>query len=254
VTPPPSLSDRLPPPAPHPALLEAVEGMRPVRTRSPGRTALLLLAAGAIFPLAMLAYRHLRRDLSALPVLWVAAAAAAWTIAVVATLTSAVIPRRGEVLPNVVWAGRAALLAALGLLALGLFGTVDAPGYTLAPPSFRWGWWHCTRFGLAVTVPTLFAAALTLRGLYPFGGRRIGAAVGAAGGALAGLTLHFLCPYGGGAHVGLVHAGGVVIGAVLGALLLGPLLRFADAPALVEQPVSGEGSGPAHPPASDRPG
>jgi hypothetical protein len=229
-------------------LLEVVERMQPVRTRSPWRTALLLLAAGAVFPLCMLAFRHLRRDLSYLPVLWVVAAAATWTVGLVATLTSAVIPRRGEVLPNAVWAGRAALVAALGLLALGVLGTVDAPGETLTPPSFAWGWWHCTSLGLAGTGPLLIAGALVLRGLYPLGGRRVGAALGAAGGALAGLTLHFLCPYGGGAHVGLVHGGGVVVGAVLGALLLGPLLRSRDARELVDERIRAEGSGPGRPP------
>jgi hypothetical protein len=236
VTPSPGLSDRLPPPPPHPALLDAVAGMRPVRTRAPWRTAFLLLAAGVVFPLGRLAYGHLRGDLSYLPLLWMVAGTAAWTIALAAVLTSAVIPRRGEVLANPVWAGRAALVAAIALVALGLIATVDAPGKTLSPRSFGWGWWHCIRFGLGVTGPILVVGAVALRGLHPFGGLRIGAALGAAGGALAGLALHFLCPYGGGAHVGLAHGGGLVVGAVLGALLLGPLLRTRVAQPLNRTP------------------
>jgi hypothetical protein len=213
-------------------LLAAVGDMRPVRLRVPWRSALVLLAVGALFPIYVLAVRRLRGDLADLPPLWVAAAASWWGIAVAATLASAVAPRRGEVLPNAMQAGRAAVLAAVALVALGLFGTVDAPGKTLPPPSFAWGWWHCTRFGLGVTGPLLLVAAFMLRRLHPLGARSIGAALGATGGALAGLALHFLCPYGGGAHVGLAHGGGVVLGAALGALLLGPFLRSAPAPPL----------------------
>jgi len=57
------------------------------------------------------------------------------------------------------------------------------------------------------------------------GSWRVAAALGAAGGALGGLTLHFICGFGGGLHVGLAHAGAVVLGAGIGALVLSPFLR-----------------------------
>jgi hypothetical protein len=201
--------------------------MQPVRTRVPLRTALLVLAAGAVVPVLRLLSRPLRPDLPHLAPLWVVVVAAAWASAAAVALARAVIPPRGEVLPNPARAARAALLASASLIGLGLLGSVQVPGETLRPPSFALGWWHCTRFGLAVTGPMLVVGALALRRLHPLGGTAIGAAVGAAGGALAGLTLHFVCGYGGGAHVGLAHGGGVAVGALLGALLLGPLVRSA---------------------------
>ena len=49
----------------------------------------------------------------------------------------------------------------------------------------------------------------------------------AAAGTRSGLVLHGLCPYGGAAHVGLAHGGGVVIGALLGMLWLPLIARIA---------------------------
>jgi hypothetical protein len=215
----------LPPPPPSPALLAAVGAMKPVHTRVPARAALLLLASGVVFPVAALALRPLRADLPFLPTWWVVLVAALWAGAALLSLASAVIPRRGEVLPDAGRAGRAAAVVAGGLVLLGLLGGVEGPDRAIQPASFAGGLWHCLRFGLPVTLPMVLVAAVLLRRLHPLGGRRIGAAVGAAGGALAGLTLHFVCPFASGAHVGLAHGGGVVLGAVLGALLLGAAAR-----------------------------
>jgi hypothetical protein len=122
---------------------------------------------------------------------------------------------------------RVAVLAALTLVLTGLLFTVDAPGVTILPKT-RWAgflplWWHCVAFSLKATVPMLVAASIGLRRMTVVNLSYLGVPIGAVGGALSGLTLHGLCPYGGAAHVGLAHGGGVVIGAVLGALWL-PLL------------------------------
>jgi negative regulator of sigma F NrsF-like protein len=212
------------PPPPGAALLQAVGDMKPVRTRAPLRTLLVVLAAGLVLPIAAVV-RRTRADLPFLPVLWVVAMAVAWTVGVIAPLVAAVLPRRGEVLPDGGRAGRVAAVCASLLVLLGLLATVDAPGRTTIPESFPRAWWHCVSFGLKIMVPVFILSAVVLRRLHPVGSWRVAAALGAAGGALGGLTLHFICSYGGGLHVGLAHAGGVVIGAVLGALVLAPFLK-----------------------------
>jgi hypothetical protein len=160
----------------------------------------------------------------------VAALAVAWTAAILATLLRSTVPRKAEVLPDPARAGWTAGLAAATLLLLGLFATVSAPGATMIPattwPSFARSWWHCTGISLAAIFPILLLGGLIQRRLFPSGGIRIAAALGAAAGAIAGLSLHFICPIGGALHVGFAHAGAVTLGALLGMLLLPPLLRL----------------------------
>lgn len=212
------------PPPPGAALLDAVRTMQPVRSRVPARTLALLLAVGLVWPVVAV-LRRTRADLPYLPVVWVVLMALAWSAGVIAPLVAALLPRRGEVLPDTARAGRVAALCASLLVLLGLVATVDAPGVTSVPESFARGWWHCVSFGLKIAAPVLIASALVLRRLHPVGSWRVAAALGAAGGALGGLTLHFICGYGGGLHVGLAHAGAVVLGGVIGAVVLAPFLR-----------------------------
>jgi len=215
-----------PPAPPSPALLASVQGMRPVRTRVPFRTLLVVAAAAVVFPTVAVSIYPLRRDLGALPPLWFAAVAVAWLAGFLIPLSAALLPRPGQVLPNGGRARRAAVLASLTLVLVGLLFTIDAPGVTILPAT-RWAgfghlWWHCISFSFKVTIPAVIVGAIALRKLATGAAHlaRLGAAIGAAGGALSGLTLHGLCPYGGAAHVGLAHGGGVVIGALIGALWL----------------------------------
>ncbi len=217
-------------PAPSPALQAQIDSIRPVRTRVPLRSLVLLGLAGAAVVCTYLLVFGPRRDLAALPLSWVVAMAIAWSAGTLGSMARATVPRTGEVLPDPARAGWTAALVAAGLLLLGLFATVNAPGLTIIPaatwPSFiRW-WWHCTALSLRAIFPLLLLAGFLQRRLFPVGGFRIAAALGAAAGATAGLGLHFICPIGGALHVGLAHAGAVTLGALLGMLLLPPLLRF----------------------------
>jgi hypothetical protein len=212
-------------PPPGPALLAAVGSLRPVRTRAPGLALLAVLAAAAVHPLVVTATLGPRRDLPYLPPAWVAAAALVWAAAAALLFARALLPRRGDVLPDTARAGRAAAAAAVLLVAFGAFATVNAEGRTAIPASFVDGWLHCTAFTAKVLGPVLLVGLFALRRLHPIGGWRVGAALGAAAGAVAGLSLHFLCALGGGLHVGLAHAGGVGLGAALGAVALGRFLR-----------------------------
>ena len=216
-------------PPPNAALLAAIVEMKPVRTRVPLTALLILAGTAAAIVAAFLIARGLRPDLHALPAAWVVAMALAWATGLATVLLAVALPRRGDVLPDTARAGRAALVVSIGLILLGLVATVDAPGATRMPRgTFAADWWHCTRVSLGLTLPFLLVGALCLRRLFPLGGIRAAAALGAAGGAVAGLTLHFNCPLGGGLHVGLAHAGGVALGALLGMLLLPRLLRAPD--------------------------
>ena len=221
----------LPPPPPSAALMASVAEMRPVRTRVPFRALMIVAVAACVFPVAALALFPLRKALSALPPLWFAGVGLVWLAGFIVPLTFAILPRARQVLPDGARAGRTALLASLTLVLMGLLLTVDAPGVTILPRTTWEGfwhlWWHCVSFSFKVTVPAVLVGAFCLRKVAVARLWQLGAAVGAAGGALSGLTLHGLCPYGGSAHVGLAHGGGVVIGAVLGALWLPVLTRLA---------------------------
>jgi hypothetical protein len=216
--------DALPAPPPSAALLQAMSDLRPVRPRVPARALAAILAVGLAYPALVLVLKGPRFDLPFLPVAWVAVMALLWAAGVVVPLGAAVLPRRDEVLPSASRAATAATAAALVLLALGFFATVNAPGKTIIDPSAA-RVLHCLATAAVVIAPVLLVAAFALRRLHPMGAARVAAAVGAAGGALGGLTLHFLCPYGGGVHVGAGHAGGVILGAVAGALVLGRFVR-----------------------------
>jgi hypothetical protein len=215
-----------PPPA---ALLAQLETMKPVRTRVPARTVAGLALVLTAIPVGSVLVFGARHDLAALPVAWVVLMALGWTAGLAMTLLAATRPPRGEVLPDTAKAGRTALAAVILLVLLGLFATMDAPGVTILPEhtfaAFANTWWGCAFFGVQVTGSTLIAGGLLLRRLFPIGAKWAGAAVGAAGGAAAGLTLHFICPVGGGLHVGFAHGGCVAIGALLGLLLLPRFLR-----------------------------
>jgi hypothetical protein len=216
-------------PPPDAALLAALAEMKPVRTRSPNLSLAVLGGAAAALATIALAVKGLRADLGALPVGWVTAMALAWVAGLTSVLLAVTLPRRGEVLPDTARAGRTALRVTAGLILLGLVVTVDAPGATTipeaTPAAFAHHWWRCTKLSLLLTAPFLLIGGLVLRRLFPLGGLRAAAALGAAGGAMAGLTLHLHCAVGGGLHVGLAHAGGVALGALLGMLVLPRLLR-----------------------------
>lgn len=217
-------------PGPGPLLLAAVQRMQRVRTRSPARGFATIMAIGLVVSLAALGMMGPRADLGALPLAWVVLVALAWAAVVVLLLGAAVLPARGDVLPDGVRASRLAAGVAGAMILLGLFATVDAPGRTVMPPAtlpgFASAWWHCTRAAVVVEGPVMIAAWVALRRLLPMGNLRVAAAVGAAGGALAGLTLHFICPVGGGLHVGLAHGGAVLVGALLAMAGLARALTF----------------------------
>jgi hypothetical protein len=219
-------------PAPRPAaaLLANLGDLQPVRTRRPIKTLLLVAAAAVVYPIYALSQFPLRSDLGALPWSWFIPVAFLWLGGFILPLALALLPARGRVLPNEGWAGRAALIVAVVLTGVGFF-TVDAPGSTIIPATrgdaIAW-WWHCLSFNMRIVMPVLIVGTVALARVMLVGAARLGAAIGAAGGALAGLTVHGLCPVGGVFHVVAAHGGAVVTGTILGALVFPLVRRLAD--------------------------
>jgi hypothetical protein len=219
-----AVADGVPPPSA--SLRAALATMKPVRTRKPLLAAAIILFAAALRPVYSLCVDGLRSDFGTLPTLWRTGAALVWAAGLLFVLIAATVPRRRAVLPDVASAGRAAWLAAAGLVAFGLFATVDGAETTVPPPAaFAHFWFHCIGYSVLVMLPALLAAGFLMKGLFPVGARRVAAALGAASGAAAGLALHFICSVGGGLQVGLAHAGAVVLGAALGTVHIGRVLR-----------------------------
>jgi hypothetical protein len=219
---PPSEFKTAPPPAAD--LLKAVGAMKPVPTRTRFGAFVLVGLVGLIWPAIALGHLPLRRDLSALPTWWVVTAASLWGLAFALSLAAALVPRRGDVLPAPGRASRASGAAMAVLLVFVLVATAQAPGVSVRPEDLHWtllrSCVHCASFVLEISAVFLVIGLLALRRLVPVGGSRIGMALGAAGGAMGGLVLHFICPIADTGHVALAHVGGMGLAAAIGALLL----------------------------------
>ena len=216
-------------PGPSPELLNAIGGMKPVRTRTRFGALAAVALVGLIWPALVLTRHAYRPDLGALPLGWVIAAAALWGAAFVLSLTAALVPRRGDVLPAPGPASRVGGAALAGLFAFALAATVRVPGVSLRPEDLHMtlvqSCVHCASFVLEIAGPFLVVGLIALRRLVPMGRARIGLALGAAGGAMGGFVLHFICPMAGTVHVLVGHVGGTILAAAAGAALLPALLR-----------------------------
>lgn len=212
-------------PPPDPDLLARVAGMNPVRTRTRYGAFALVVLLGLIWPVAALGHLPFRRDLGALPTWWVITAAALWGASSVLSLAAALVPRRGDVLPAPGRASRVSGLAMAALLLFALLATAQAPGLSVRTEDLPGSLFfrscvHCLSFVLEISAAFLLVGFVALRRLVPMGGSRIGMALGAAGGAMGGLVLVFICPIAGTAHLVLGHVGGMVVAAMAGAALL----------------------------------
>ena len=214
----------LPAPPPSPALLAAVRRTGPAERRD-HRVTLGAVAAAALVALALHVHSHgVRRDLAALPTWWFRATLGAWLVAFAAPLAIALLPRRRAMVIET----RAARIAAIGVALLALALTtvlrIDAPPATKLltdPAAIRAELEWCLVTGLEmIAAPLALAVAALRRVPLPIDRRWVGAALGAANGALAGAMLHLVCDVGGALHCGLAHGGQVVLGAALGSVVV----------------------------------
>lgn len=205
-------------------LLGHIAQMQPVHPRVPARSLLIVALVACAYPAWALTALPLRPDLGALPIAWVVGVGALWLAGFVLPLTFAILPRRGQVVPDGERAFRTACMTAVVLIGASLLLGVETfgGGRTSIPGSAEslTSWRGCATTGLMVSAPVIVAGALALRRVAIMDSWRLGTAVGVAGGSLAGLTLHLGCSNGHLAHVAQAHGGCVVIGAVTGALSL----------------------------------
>jgi hypothetical protein len=215
--------DELFPPSLPPDLGAALEAelaaLTPTRPRRPARDALLIILSGLGFVGAMLAMMNVRRDILELPVSWLVVMGAAWLLGFLIPAWLAVVPARGQMIAR--W--RAAAVA--GGISAGLFivcGYMIQPRgassalITGAPLRYH----GCLEVGLIAALVPVLLASIAVRGAFPVGSRWAAAALGAAGGALGGLMLHFHCPIADGLHVSMMHGGVVVVAALISAVVV----------------------------------
>jgi hypothetical protein len=220
----------LAPPPPAAALAADLGRLQPVRTRQPARSLLTLMALGLLTPIAVRLIVGLRPDWAQLPAGPVALGTVGWLVLFVVPLALAVLPDRGQVLANHRRAGIAALASIAAAIALVIVAPV-APGETdVLPGGIAENLplaWHCARSALTIALPLVALGAWLLRRLLPVGRMRIGGAVGAAGAALGGLSLHLGCGYGGLHHLVMGHGGGFVLGVAAGGIIVAAVARRA---------------------------
>lgn len=225
---PDQLVGRVPPPPPSPKLLAALGEMKPVRTRSRWGAFLVVLVLGAAWPVYTLLDYPLRRDLVALPPLWVGIGLLLWGAAFVFSLAGALVPAHQQVLPSAARAARASAIAMGVLFLFTAMWTAEAPGVSLRPEDIGQTLLQscvgCGKYILKVGAIFLLLGYLVLRRVLPAGGRSVGLALGAAGGAMGGLALHLLCPIATTGHVLLSHVGAMILAAAAGGLIVPALL------------------------------
>ena len=207
-------------PAPGAALEAMLRDIAPVKTRNPRRQFAIVAVAAAAYVTAIVLVAHLRIDLDGLPMPWFVATAAAWAVGFAAPMWLALVPRAGAVMPRAPLALVAAVVAAVGFIAIGLcIHPSDAASASLGASNFLLGR-GCFEMGVGVALAPAVLGAFLVRGSAPSSARPIAAAIGAAGGAAGGLVLHLHCHVADGLHVAFMHGGVVAFAAVAAALLV----------------------------------
>jgi hypothetical protein len=203
-------------------LARELASIRPVRTRAPRLESAAVLGLSLVSAAAVVAWIGMRSDVDALPRVWMVAVGGLWLASYVSITWLVLVPPRRQVMPRWRWAAGLSALAAVVLVASGMLlpGEVAAAGtsYSVSFSSWVEHGHRCLRAGLAVALVPVVLTAMAMRSALPVGSRWLAAAIGAAGGALGGLTLHMHCPIGERFHVGLVHGGLVIVAALIAAL------------------------------------
>jgi hypothetical protein len=216
------------------ALERALSALRPRRGRRPWYALALVVSISLVIaalllagPSAWIFGRAIRRDLDGLPVWWVVAMAALWAIGFGLPLVRALVPRRGEVMPHVRGAIRAAVFSAAALLLATLLFSRQAEQScsTHGPLHFWRVALECLASALVIALTPAVLGLVAIRRAVPIGARSVAGAVGASAGALGGLALHLHCHFADTAHVVISHAGAVVLAALLVAWMGPRILR-----------------------------
>ncbi len=215
-------------PALAPELEAELAALQPVRLRRPRREWTIALVASLAWVAALVGGFGLRGDLPALPETWLLAHGAIWLLGFATLAWLALVPRSGAVMPRARVAGMCAAGAVVLYVAVGLLFAGASPA-SFSPPNTLESLLHfglgCLTMGTFTAVLPIVVLSLLLRGRVPLSSRWAAAAVGAAGGCVGGLFLHLRCPVATALHLGVAHAGVVLLSALLAATLAAPRLR-----------------------------
>jgi hypothetical protein len=204
-------------------LARELAGLKPATTRMPRREWAGVLVLSLFYGIGILAWMGVRDDVHRVPAPWLWGIGTVWLASFLSITWLVLVPPRGHVMPRWRWAVVLAVLSSACLITAGLLRppSLTATGTTYAA-SVSEVIRHspaCLRWGLTVAVIPVVLTALAVRGAIPVGSRWVAAAIGAAGGALGGLSLHLHCPISERFHVGLVHGGLILVAASLSALV-----------------------------------
>jgi hypothetical protein len=208
-------------PPPLPAELEAELGnLAPVATRRPMRQLAIVCVLSMLYGAVLLTVLSIRRDAGELPMGWMVGGAAAWFLGFVVPSYLALVPAPGSMLARRRYAAAAAITAAVAFVLMGMMIHPAGPSSVqYGAERFLHGHW-CLELGLATALVPVILGAVFLRGAVPVGARWIAASLGAGGGSLGGLVLHFHCRITDPLHTGIIHAGVVTVAALLAAALV----------------------------------
>lgn len=217
------LLDEVRPPPPPPeigALLDAeLARLAPRATRRPWRDLMVVLLGGLVTAAALLVLMRVRKDLAELPRLWLVLMALGWLAGFAIPAYLALVPPAGQMVARWRAAAVASAISALGFVTVGFLIQPSGPSSAVRTQSVLHG--HaCLELGLGAALVPVLLAALAVRGAFPVGSRCAAAALGAAGGALGGLLLHFHCSLADPWHVGVMHSLVVVVGGAISALIV----------------------------------
>lgn len=201
--------------------LEAELGsLAAVPTRRPMRQLATACALSLLYGGVLLAVLGVRPDAGELPAAWLVGGAIAWLLGFVVPTYLALVPAPGSMLARRRLAAAAAVTASIAFVAMGMMIHPHGPAsWQYGTERFIHGHW-CLELGLATALVPVILGAVFLRGALPVGERWVAAALGAAGGSLGGLVLHFHCRITDPLHTGLMHAGAVTVAALLAAALV----------------------------------
>lgn len=200
------------------------EDLAPVARLKPTHGALLVGSATLVAGLLSIAYFGFWTGMvsgEASGYFWIAnGLLAVLGAASTAALVASALPRVGARSNAAMWgAAMIGVLPVAGLLSL--LSTVTAR----RPQEVMW-YWECAAYGTIAGLIVALAAIVFLRRGAPVSLERAGWVTGLAAGSLGSLAYGITCPVDTIAHVGTIHIAPVAIGALLGRLLVPPLIRW----------------------------
>lgn len=194
--------------------------LAPAAPRRPMTQLARLAAISLVYAAGLLAILTVRDDAGELPMGWMVAAGLLWLLGFALPIGWALVPRRGSMMPRWKLAGGAAIVMAIGFIALGLAIHPSGPSsLDYGSEHFFAGHW-CLELGVATALVPVVLGAMFLRGTLPVASRWVAAGLGAGGGSLGGLVLHLHCPIADLLHVGIIHGSVVGVSALLAVALV----------------------------------